>query len=114
MAEWTEMSAREWRSILPFSAKCVIRPNTFFGLMGFGQTGFRPNEFRPIEVGSFFLVLLLTIEFWSIKSFEKNPHYHILPRQKKEKSSSSSMTEAMEIPSSDQIEIDIHKHIENI
>jgi hypothetical protein len=43
--------------LIGYSAKWIIRPNGvsakyIFGLMGFGQTGFRPNEFRPIEVGS--------------------------------------------------------------
>jgi hypothetical protein len=33
IAEWTEMSAREWRSTLPFLAN--FRPNELFGLMGY-------------------------------------------------------------------------------
>ena len=80
MAEWTEMSAREWRSTLPFSAKWAFRPNelfgqmgfrpnTFFGLIGFGQTGFRPNEFRPIEVGSTNINLI--IFFWGKYNIKK-------------------------------------------
>jgi hypothetical protein len=50
MVEWTEMSAREWRSTLPFSAKWAFRPNGLFGQMSysvkwvFGQMSFRPNE----------------------------------------------------------------------
>jgi hypothetical protein len=63
MAEWTEISAREWRSTLPFSAN--FWPNGLFGQMSysakyiFRPNGFRPNEFRPIEVGSQF-----SFDFW--------------------------------------------------
>jgi hypothetical protein len=49
MAEFTEMSAREWRSTLPFSTKWAIRPYKLFGQMGFGQTGFRPNEVGSLK-----------------------------------------------------------------
>jgi hypothetical protein len=54
--------AREWRSTLPFSAKCAIRPNELFGQMGFrpntflGLIGFGQTGFRQIEVGSFYHV----------------------------------------------------------
>jgi hypothetical protein len=43
MAEWTEMSARKWRSTLPFSAKWAIRPNELFGQILFSPNGFWQN-----------------------------------------------------------------------
>jgi hypothetical protein len=70
-----------------FSDKCTIRPNelfgqmgfqpnTFFGLMGFGQTGF-----QPIEVGSNFddSILVETVDQNSRKLFfMEEPFYFLL------------------------------------
>jgi hypothetical protein len=61
-------------SQMGFSAKCAIRPNGLFG-----QTGFRPNEFRPIEVGSLLFKkdpeTFFVINFFTKKYRNSEPHW---------------------------------------